>query len=73
MSNSSKHVENQELNFEIDIMVLVKRELLTIKAGVGRGQENKVIEEKTDQFLLRFCLPQRPRVEELPRADRVCQ
>ena len=61
------------VNFEIDIMVFVKRELLTIEAGVGRGQEDKIIEEKTDQFLLRFCLLQRPRVEKLPRADRVCQ
>ena len=54
-------------------MVFVKRELLTIEAGVGCGQEDKIIEEKTDQFLLRFCLLQRPRVEKLPRADRVCQ
>ena len=54
-------------------MVLVKRELLTIEAGIGRGQENKIIEEKTDQFLLRFCLLQSPRVEELPRTNRVRQ
>ena len=54
-------------------MVFVKRELLTIEASVGRGQEDKIIEEKTDQFLLRFGLLQRSRVEKLPRADRVCQ
>ena len=59
--------------FKIDIMVLVKRELLPIEVGVGCGQKNKIIEKKTDQFLLRFCLLQSSGVEKLPRPHRVCQ
>ena len=46
---------------------------MTIEGSVGVGQKDKVIEEKADEFLLRFSFFQNSTVEKLPWADRVRQ
>ena len=53
--------------------MLVKGELVTIERSVGVGQKDKIIEEKADEFLLRFRFLEKSTVEKLSRTDRVCQ
>ena len=58
---------------EVEAVMFVKRELVTIERGVGGRQQDEIIEEKADQFLLRFSFLENSTVEKLSRTDRVGQ
>ena len=58
---------------EVEAVMFVKGELVTIEGGVGGRQEDKIIEEKAEQFLLRFSFLENSTVEKPPRTDRVGQ
>ena len=53
--------------------MFIKGELVTREGGVGGRQEDKIIEEKAEQFLLRFSFLENSTVEKPPRTDRVGQ
>ena len=49
--------------------MFIKGELVTVEGSVGVGQKDKIIEEKADEFLLRFSFLENSTVEELSRTD----
>ena len=53
--------------------MFIKGELVTVEGSVGVGQKDKIIEEKADEFLLRFSFLENSAVEKLSRTDRVGQ
>ena len=69
-SSNRDSIQEQRLavDFKVDIVMLVKRELLSIEGVVRCWQQDKVIEEEADEFLFWFCFLQNPAMEKLSGA-----